>query len=136
MSKARYIINTLFNLNESNMIKSIHIIFIFISFASFFSRFALSIFKPELLQKKIIKIAPHIIDTLLLISGVTLVFQGNWLAGDFGWILSKIILLISYILLAVMAMRLKGSKRWFAFAAAVACYVYIFIIAISKHGFI
>lgn len=118
------------------MIKSIHIIFILLSFTSFFSRFALSIIKPELLQKKIIKIAPHIIDTLLLISGVTLVFQGNWLAGEFGWIISKLILLISYIILAVMAMRLKGSKRWFAFAAAIACYVYIFVIAISKHGFI
>lgn len=118
------------------MIKLIHFIFILTSFASFLSRFSLSVFKPEWLQNKIIKIAPHVIDTLLLISGITLVIQGNWLAGEFGWILSKLILLICYILFAVMAMRLKGIKRWITFFAAIACYVYIFIIAISKHGFI
>ncbi|MCK5477355.1 MAG: SirB2 family protein [Methylococcales bacterium] len=118
------------------MIKLIHIIFIFSSFASFTSRFALSIFKPAILQKKIVKIAPHIIDTLLLISGATLVFQGNWLEGEFGWILSKFILLLAYIVFGVMAMRCKGPKRWLAFVGAIACFIYIFIIAITKNGFI
>ncbi|MCK4841469.1 MAG: SirB2 family protein [Methylococcales bacterium] len=118
------------------MIKLIHIIFIFTSFISFFSRVTLSVFKPAILQNKIIKIAPHVIDTILLVSGIVLVIQGNWLDGEFGWILSKFILLLCYIILGVMAMRLNGAKRWVAFAGAIACYVYIFIIAISKTGFI
>ncbi len=74
------------------MIKTIHLIFIFISFGSFVGRMALSLFKPEVLQNKILKIAPHIIDTVLLISGITLVVEGNWLEGEFGWIISKFIL--------------------------------------------
>ncbi|KAF3982019.1 MAG: SirB2 family protein [Methylococcales symbiont of Hymedesmia sp. n. MRB-2018] len=44
----------------------------------------ISVFKPELLQLKTFKVAPHIIGTILLISGITLVIQGNWLAGEFG----------------------------------------------------
>ncbi len=118
------------------MIKLIHIIFIFTSFASFIGRFSLSFLKPDLLQNKVIKIAPHVIDTILLLSGFTLVVQGNWMAGEHGWIISKFILLLAYIVFGVMAMRFKGSKRWFAFIAAISCFVYIFVIAITKQGFI
>jgi len=118
------------------MIKLIHLIFIFSSFISFTGRMAVSVFKPSLLQNKLIKIAPHVIDTILLISGITLVIQGNWLAGEYGWILSKFILLLGYIGFGVMAMRFKGIKRWIAFLAAIICFIAIFITAISKNGFI
>ena len=118
------------------MIKLIHIIFIFSSFVSFSARFGLSVFKPDILQKKIVKIVPHIIDTFLLISGVALVFQGNWLENEYGWILSKFILLLCYIVFGVMAMRCNGAKRWLSFTCAIACFIYIFIIAITKNGFI
>jgi len=118
------------------MIKSIHLIFILASFVSFSGRMALSVLKPEWLQNKILKIAPHVIDTVLLLSGITLVIQGNWLDGEYGWIVSKFILLLGYIAFGVMAMRFKGIKRWVAFTAAIAFYVSIFIIAITKNGFI
>jgi uncharacterized membrane protein SirB2 len=118
------------------MIKLIHLIFIFSSLISFSGRMALSVFKPTLLQNKFIKIAPHVIDTLLLLSGITLVIQGNWLDGEFGWIISKLILLLGYIGFGVMAMRFTGIKRWIAFAAAFGCFIAIFITAITKNGFI
>ncbi len=118
------------------MIKSLHIVFIFASFFSFNGRIALSVLKPELLKHKAIKIAPHIIDTLLLLSGFTLVIQGNWMEVEHGWITSKFILLLAYIALGVMAMRLSGIKRWIAFCGAITCFISIFIIAISKNGFI
>ncbi len=116
--------------------KSLHLLFIFASFFSFSGRIALSVFKPALLQLKLIKIAPHIIDTLLLLSGFTLVIQGSWMNTEHGWITSKFILLLIYIALGVMAMRLTGPKRWIAFVAAIACFISIFIIAITKNGFI
>ncbi len=118
------------------MIKSIHLIFIFSSFISFTGRMALSVLKPSLLQNKFLKIAPHVIDTLLLLSGITLVFQGNWLNGEFGWIISKLILLLGYVAFGVMAMRFSGIKRWIAFTAAISCFIAIFITAITKNGFI
>nr|WP_305909284.1 SirB2 family protein [Methylomarinum sp. Ch1-1]MDP4522185.1 SirB2 family protein [Methylomarinum sp. Ch1-1] len=93
-------------------------------------------FNAELLQRKLFKIAPHIIDTLLLLSGIALVFQGNWLAGEYGWIISKLIVLVLYIAFAIMTMRSSGNKRWLAFAAAVASFILIFVIAITKQGFI
>jgi uncharacterized membrane protein SirB2 len=118
------------------MIKSLHLIFIVTSLVSFSGRFALSFIKPEMLQNKILKIAPHIIDTVLLVSGITLVLQGGWLEGEFGWIASKLILLVGYIILGVIAMRSSGgTKRWGAFVGAISCFVGIFMIAITKNGF-
>ncbi|MCF6202415.1 MAG: SirB2 family protein [Methylococcaceae bacterium] len=118
------------------MIKLIHLTFILTSVVSFSARFALSFFKPEILQNKFIKIAPHVIDTVLLMSGVALVLQGSWLEGEFGWIVSKLTLLVGYIIFGVIAMRTKTTgKRWIGFLAAMLCYVGIFIIAITKNGF-
>jgi len=118
------------------MIKSIHLLFILLSISSFLSRIFLAEFKPQLLQIKFIKIAPHVIDTLLILSGLTLVFQSNWLAGDYGWIISKFIVLVAYVGLGVAAMHSHGIRRWSFFTAALSCFGYIIYIAVSKHGFI
>lgn len=118
------------------MLKSLHMLFILLSVGGFITRIMLVQFKPAWLQPKIAKIAPHVIDTILLLSGVGLVFQGNWMAGEYGWILSKLVMLCAYIGFGVMAMRSTGLKRWTAFVLALACFAYILVIAISKHGFI
>lgn len=118
------------------MLKSLHMLFILLSVGGFITRIMLVQFKPAWLQPKIAKIAPHVIDTILLLSGIGLVFQGNWMAGEYGWILSKLVMLCAYIGFGVMAMRNTGLKRWAAFVLALACFGYILVIAISKHGFI
>lgn len=111
-------------------------LFILLTVGSFITRIILAEFKPAWLQPKIAKIAPHVIDTILLLSGVALVFQGNWMAGEYGWILTKVIMLLAYIGFGVMAMRSRGVKRWGAFVLALACFGYILSVAITKHGFI
>jgi len=111
-------------------------LFILLSVGGFISRMLMAEFKPALLQVKIIKIAPHAIDTILLLSGFALVYQGNWLAGEYGWIITKFIMLWVYVAFGVMAMRSSGLRRWGAFALALACFGYILSVAITKHGFI
>ena len=118
------------------MIKSIHMLFILLSVGSFITRIMLAEFKPDILRAKVLKIAPHVIDTILLLSGITLVFQGNWMAGEYGWIMTKLVMLIAYIGFGVMAMRSTGLKRWGAFVLALACFGYIISVAVTKHGFI
>lgn len=118
------------------MIKSMHMLFILLSVSGFIIRIMLAEFKPALLQVKIAKIAPHVIDTILLLSGIALVFQGNWLAGEYGWIVTKFIMLLVYVGFGVMAMRNAGIRRWGAFVLALACFGYILSVAITKNGFI
>lgn len=114
---------------------TIHITLVIISIVSFISRVLLLEIKPDLLKNKAIKISPHIIDTLLLLSGILLVVQGQWLSSEYGWIISKLFILTVYIGLGFVVMRSQGNKRWLAFAGAIVCYAYILVVAITKQSF-
>lgn len=116
------------------MTKFIHLSFVLLVLFSFIGRIVLSEVRPELLKRKAIKIAPHVIDTLLLVSGIVLVFDGGWLSGDFSWIIAKIIALFAYIGFGMIAMKQQGKIRWLAFAGAIACFAYIGSVAVAKHA--
>lgn len=116
------------------MIKHVHLTFILLSICSFVGRVILSEIRPELLKIKPMKIAPHVIDTILLISGITLVIQGQWLSAEYGWIIAKIFALLGYIGFGVMTMHSQGTKRWMAFSGAMACFIYIGIVAVTKNA--
>ena len=117
------------------MLKTLHIIFILLSLGSFIGRVILSEIKPILLELKAIKIAPHIINSFLIVSGFSLVFQGGWLSSDFGWIIAKLVALLAYIALGILVLRLKGQNKWLAFAAAMLCLAYIGAVAVTKNSF-
>ncbi len=115
------------------MIKSVHILLVLLSFFSFISRVMLSEIKPAVLQKKWLKIAPHVLDTLLIISGIALVIKGQWLFAQYDWLIGKLVVLMLYIGFGILTMHSLGKKRWLAFTAAVACFAYIVVVAISKN---
>lgn len=115
------------------MIKYIHLTFILLSIFSFVGRVILSETHPSILKQPFFKVAPHIIDTLLLLSGITLVFQGQWLSGENSWLIGKVLALFGYIGFGVVTMRTRGSIRWLSFASAMLCFVYIGIVAVTKN---
>ena len=117
------------------MIKIFHLTFILLSIFSFVGRVILSETHPAILKRKVFKITHHVIDTLLLVSGISLVFQGGWLSTEYGWIIAKIVALMGYIGLGVVVMRNRGTVRWLAFVGAMACFVYIGIVAVTKNAF-
>lgn len=116
------------------MIKIFHLIFVLLSISSFVGRVFLEESHPEFFDKKWVKIGPHIINTLLLATGFTLVFQGQWLSGEYGWIIAKIMALLGYIGLGIVTVKSQGAVRWQAFAGAMACFFYIVIVAVSKNA--
>jgi len=118
------------------MIKFLHLTFILLSISSFIGRIYLAEKRPEMLEQKWIKIGPHVVNTFLLITGFTLVFQGSWLSADYGWIIAKLIALVAYVGLGIVAIKSQGELRWKAFAGALACFVYIAVVAVTKNAFI
>ena len=118
------------------MIKTFHLIFILLSISSFVGRIYLAEKRPEMLEQKWIKIGPHVINSLLLLTGFTLVFQGSWLSAEYGWIVAKLIALVAYVGLGIVAIKSQGELRWKAFAGALACFVYIAVVAVTKNAFI
>jgi len=116
--------------------KHLHLLFVVLTISSFVVRILLAEFKPAILQGKLFKIAPHVIDTVLLLSGVGLAVSGGWFSGDFAWIINKVVLLVAYVALGVVAMRSTGMKRWIAFVGAVAAFAVIGMVAVTKQGLI
>lgn len=114
------------------MIKIFHLSFAFITLFGFIGRVILSETHPRILKQKALKIAPHVIDTLLLVSGIMLIFQGHWLSGEYGWIIAKFAGLFGYIGFGVIAMRSQGKTKWLAFTGAIACFIYIGSVALTK----
>jgi uncharacterized membrane protein SirB2 len=57
------------------MIKFFHLIFILLSISSFVGRVYLAEKRPEMLEQKWIKIGPHIINSLLLLTGLPWFFK-------------------------------------------------------------
>lgn len=119
------------------MIKHIHMTFVLLSFISFTGRMILSEINPFALKQKWLKITPHVIDTILLLSGVILAVKGAWFSTDYSWIIAKIVVLLAYIGLGIVAMRSQGKFRWLAFIGAIGCFTYIAAIAVTKqvYGF-
>jgi uncharacterized membrane protein SirB2 len=78
---------------------------------------------------------PHALASLLLLSGIGLVFEGNWLAGDYAWIVAKLIGMLVFIGLGILAIKQQGDNRWYAFGGAIITIVYIVKVAITKQAF-
>jgi uncharacterized membrane protein SirB2 len=82
---------------------------------------------------RLARIAPHVIDTLLLATGVWLAWTLRLTPGQAPWLLAKIIGLLGYIALGVMVMRGRHpALRGVAFGAALLVLGWIASVAITK----
>lgn len=86
------------------------------------------------LQKPLVKITPHIIDTIFLLSGIGLVVTLHLPVMSQNWLLMKFAALIVYIVLGSIALRRGRSirVRATAYVLALLTFVYIVGVAMSK----
>lgn len=114
--------------------KHLHLLFVVLVISSFLWRVYLAEKKPAMLAQKWLKILPHALAAGLLLSGITLVFQGNW-ADNYGWIVTKVVLMVAFIVLGILTLKEQDTRRWIALAGALYCFVYIVKVAVSKQVF-
>lgn len=114
------------------MLKSFHIMLAYLTVIGFVVRGIWSIVDSPLKQQKWVRIAPHVIDTLLLSLGVVLAIEiGASVFG--GWLGAKLLGLLAYIGFGVLAMRAATKPlKIFGFAAALASVGYIFAVAFTR----
>lgn len=106
------------------MLKHLHMTLALISILGFMVRAFWSLKGSEMLQKRWVKIGPHIVDTFLLLSaiGLTIVLQLS--PHSQPWLLSKVFMLFLYIGFGVIALKAHFPFALRAFAAV--CAVLIF----------
>ncbi len=120
------------------LIKTIHIIFVVMSGAGFVVRGLGMMNESEWRDKKWVKIAPHIVDTLLLISATILVVQVKQYPITHDWLSAKVIGLLAYIGLGMVALHRGKTRRTRIVAGCLALltFAYIVGVAISRKAFI
>lgn len=113
--------------------KHLHLLLVALSVGLLFLRFGLSFYNKALLQKKFLKIAPHVVDTFLLLSGVMLMLTLQQYPFVHGWLTEKFIAIIAYILTGFMALKGRTTFiRWMCFLGALGWLGLILRVASTK----
>lgn len=118
------------------IIKFIHVTMVELTLVSFVLRGIWMFTGSEMFQLKWVKIVPHIIDTLLILSAVTLATLLSFNPLEQPWLLTKIVALLFYISLGLIAFRFGRSKwqRMIAWLLALMVLIYIALVAINKQA--
>jgi uncharacterized membrane protein SirB2 len=116
-------------------IKIIHIISIILSYILFTLRGIWMIQGSPLLKLRWVKILPHVIDTILLVSAIALVAMIQQYQGFNIWISAKIGALLLYILLGMVAFRFGKTQKikTISWILAQIVFFYIVLVALTKN---
>lgn len=120
-------------------VKYIHLAAVLLSFCGFVLRAGWMLADSPMLGKRWVKVLPHIIDTVLLLSALWLVYLMSLPLLQTDWLLAKIIALLVYIVLGTMALKRARTKaqRLIFSLLAILVFLYIISVAMSKsvYGF-
>lgn len=85
-------------------------------------------------QRRWVKVAPHIVDTLLLFSAIGLALAVRQYPFVHGWLTAKLLALIGYIVLGGIALNYGRTKviRASAWVAALVVFGYIVGVAVTR----
>lgn len=115
--------------------KHIHMLCALISIIGFITRSIWAFQGSALLQKKLVKILPHIVDTLLIISAIVLAVNVQQYPFINNWLTAKVLALVAYIVFGVLTLKKakNNQQRAIYFVLALSCFFYIAGVAVSKN---
>lgn len=116
------------------LVKTIHVVCVLLSFAGFFVRGIWMLRDSELIRRRWVRITPQVVDTLLLASAIVLAIQLRLSPTEQPWLMAKIIALVVYIGVGLVALKLGRSKRerMSAWLLGLVLFAYIISVAVTK----
>ena len=117
------------------IVKYIHVGSVILSFALFLLRGALTFADAGWRKHALLRVGPHVVDTVLLASALTL----SWLLRQYpfvhAWLTVKVIALIAYIVLGSLALKRAPTmlSRAVFFGLAVLTFLFIVSVAWAHH---
>lgn len=116
-------------------LRVLHIGCAVLSFSLFVLRGAWMMGWPQLLERRWVRVLPHVIDTVLLGSAIALTLVIHQFPLVHHWLTAKVVALLAYIVLGMIALRRGRTRsiRILAFFAAVAVFLYIAGVARAHH---
>jgi uncharacterized membrane protein SirB2 len=113
-------------------VKHLHVAAATVSLSLFVLRGSWMLAAPDMLRRGWVRVVPHVVDTLLLLSALWLLSEIGPGAGS--WLAAKVAGLVVYVAAGIVALR--GGKtrgmRIAAFVFALATFGYIVSVALTK----
>ena len=119
-------------------IKYVHIASAALSGSLFLLRGIWMMRESTMLQHRVVKILPHVVDTILLASALIMVFWSGQYPFVQNWLTAKVLALIAYITIGTIALKRGGTKtqRVSAFFVALLVFAYIGLVAMTKRALV
>ncbi len=116
-------------------LKHLHITCVVLSGLGFLLRGAWMLQDSPRLQGRLPRVAPHVVDTLLLSSALALAVLSGQYPFVQGWLTTKVLALLAYIGCGSVALKRGRSKavRGIFFVMALSCFAYIVSVALTRH---
>lgn len=118
-----------------SLLKHVHLITVAVTLALFVIRGVWMMLESPMLHRRWVRILPHVNDTVLLVSALWMAI-GVWRYPMVfhGWITAKLVALVVYIVLGIVALKRARTKavRGAAFLAGLAVFAYIVQTAYTK----
>ena len=119
------------------LIKNVHLLTVAITIFMFVLRFYWLRSGSAMLSRRLVRILPHANDTLLLLTGVSLVMINHFypFTPQGSWLTEKLLGVIIYIALGFVALSRRprtDRTRWIAFLVALIALVLVIKLALSK----
>ena len=111
-------------------LKLVHVGAVVLSGAGFVLRYVLSVTRP-LPAGAWIRVAPHVVDSVLLASALALAWIGGFNPIQIPWLEAKLAGLVLYILIGTIALKRGRTRRIRAAAFALALLIYAHIVAVA-----
>jgi uncharacterized membrane protein SirB2 len=121
-------------MNVYTAAKATHVVCVALSIAGFVARFSIGLRRPESLQLRLVRVLPHVNDTVLLAAAITMLVVAQWSVFDTPWLGAKIAGLLVYIGLGTVALKpgRTARTRLAAFVGALIAFGYVVSVALSK----
>ncbi|WP_432464208.1 MULTISPECIES: SirB2 family protein [unclassified Agarivorans] len=117
-----------------SMAKHLHMTLATLSIIGFVFRWLLALKGSAMLNRRWLKVFPHLVDTLLLVAAIFLCIASQQYPLVENWLTVKVVLLVVYILLGVFALKRAPNQliRILAGLAAIAVFAQLLVVAITK----
>ena len=114
-------------------LKHIHVAFVALSLLTFLVRGVWLFVDSAMLGERWVKLLPHVVNTILLASGIALAMYLSMAPGNQPWLMAKIVGLIAYVGLGVAAFRASGpTARKLLWTSALVAFAFIVSVAVRK----
>lgn len=116
-------------------IKMIHVSSVIVSYLLFSLRSMWMLQGSAVMQQRWVKVMPHVVDTVLLVSAITLAVRINQDPIHDSWLSAKVGGLLLYIVLGMTALKYGKTRktRILALIAAQVVFLYIVLVALTKN---